>query len=66
MHQFDNQAADAIMAGASAVQDLFNLFTVGEMDGRSGGIDGQLPGEVASELPFVGEQQFFELANVLK
>ena len=46
----DNQAADAVTAGAGAVQNLFNRFAIGEMDWRSGRIDGQLPGEVSSEL----------------
>ena len=55
-----------IHSRASAVQNLFNLFAVGEMDWRSGRIDGQLPGEVSSELPLVSEQQLFELANVTK
>src|SRR5438105_7023733 len=64
LQQFVNEAADAVMAGAGAFQDLLDRFAVGEMDRRAGGIDRQLPRQVAGELFFVREQELFQLENV--
>src|SRR5438046_3520559 len=64
LHQFVDEAADAVMAGTGAFQDLLDRFAVGEMDRRAGGINRQLPREVAGELFFVVEQELFQFANV--
>src|SRR5262245_55665181 len=64
LHQRVNEAPHAVMAGTGALQNVLNLFAVGEADRGAGGIDRQLPDEIAGDLLLVGEQQLFELAHV--
>src|SRR5260221_3223031 len=52
------------MAGTGALQDVFNFRAIGKADGRSGGIDGQLPGEIARDLLFVVQEKLLEFADV--
>src|SRR5882724_6455157 len=54
------------MAGTGALQDLLNRLTVGEMDWRSGRVDGQLPCKVSGKLSLVGQKQLLELADIMK
>jgi len=60
-----DERAHAVMTGAGALQDLLDLLAVGEADRGAGRIDSQLPGKIAGEPLFVGEQQLFQLVIVV-
>lgn len=59
-----DEGADAVVAGGGAFEDGLDFGAVGEADGGAGGVDGELAGEVASELLFVVEEELLEFADV--
>src|SRR5262245_42744216 len=66
LHQLVDQAAHAVMTRTGAVQNSFDLRAIGKTNGRAGGIDGQLAGEVARHLPLIGQQQLLQLDDVVE
>ena len=42
------------MAGSRVLEDLLDVPAVAEPHGRAGGVDDELPGEVAGELALIG------------
>jgi hypothetical protein len=52
-----DEAADAIVTGTGAFQDLLDWFAVSEADWRAGGIHGQLPCELLSVASSVDSLQ---------
>ena len=49
LDDFMDQRTQAVLAPTRALDDSFNFGAVAEGHGRAGGIDRELPGEVAGE-----------------
>ena len=52
-----NYGPYAVMAGTGVLEDLFDVLAVAKPHGRAGGVDDELPGEVAGELFLIVGQQ---------
>src|SRR5262245_48928105 len=61
-----DEAARAVVLRAGALQDFLDRGAVAETNRRAGGVNGELPREVARELGLVGEEQAFEFADILE
>lgn len=66
LHDGVNQRAHAVIAGGGALDDGVQRGAVAVGDGRAGGVNDEVTGQVAGEGGFVLEQVRFELADVLE
>ena len=66
LDEFVDERAHAVVARARALEDCFDVGAITESHGGTGRINGELLGEVAGELGFVGEQETLEFADVGK
>lgn len=61
-----NDRTDSVTAGARPCQDLFDVSAIRESDRRPGCVNGQLSGQVASDLQLVVQQKLLQIVDVLE
>ena len=61
-----HQGTKAVVLGCQPRDDLFDQFTVGELDVGARGINQQLLRQVAGQLVLVGKQQLLVIIDVLE
>src|SRR5579872_1915688 len=66
LDDFMDQAPHTVTLGAVLRQYLCDDGTVGKPDGCAGGVDGQLPREVARQQFRVGQEELLEFADIMK
>lgn len=64
--QGEEQILGAVALGGAGVQEAFDFGTIGEANGGSRGVDGELVQKVAGEGAGIGGEERLELADVLE